>query len=135
MGDKPRRFRFSLITIIVVVNVAGLLLWANVSIRTQYFLMTESGTMVPKSLPLSAGAYPFIESVGWPFESYRGEGTVKINSRGDSYRPKGIISSNIGALPINAVISLALLSGIAALTETFVRKEKHRVNRGRRTTE
>ena len=41
MTDKPRRFRFSLITLLVAVNVAGMLVWANVhddSESDAYFL-------------------------------------------------------------------------------------------------
>ncbi len=119
-SDAPkRRFRFSLITLIVAVNVAGVLVWANVVVRTSDSENWDDGP---------------IDSRGWPFIACTDAGDISLSFLGSwSGKRDGVITSpswNWTILSVNIVICLLAVVAAARLTELEVRhwrtrKAKH----------
>jgi len=88
-----RRFRFSLITLIVAVNVAGVLVWANVKKK-------ETG-----AIPVSGGRAYETMRYGWPMvacvmtrvtglAAVRGESLTEARA----WEPAGVLTNAVAAI-------------------------------------
>lgn len=117
MADSPRRFRFSLITLIVAVNAAGALMWVNMN--TQHCKLAHDDAWIEKWRK----GWPLVYHENWIFygEGYTGEleatpgGTV-IGALG------GQSPLNIKSVLFDVSVGVALVALSAVLTEFLVRR-------------
>ena len=126
MSDARKRFRFSLITLIVAVNVAGVLVWANLE-RTY----VEPVVAVPFSSRPPPTSFSFMTKLGrlqgWPLVIRRLRPTVITISS-----VPGTIQGTDSSQPIwrwswisiasNLAVAILILSAFCAITEFLVRR-------------
>ena len=113
----PPRFRFSLLTIIVTVNVAGVLIWANVR-----KVKSKDGATVVAS-PTSFLDYT-LHTQGWP------SAAIETQDPYGRIDPVGGRASNVDnrlvwhtrGIFINVLTAIGCLAGVAIATELLVRK-------------
>ena len=101
---KRRLPRFSLITLIVAVNVAGVLVWANVAKRDQYRAIEVHGILSPQ-VPFKVSGFPLI---------HRERMHVKLLGN------KG--TRSFASMAFNLLFAIVAICGSALLTELLVRR-------------
>jgi len=118
MTEKPNRFRFSLITLVVAVNVAGVLVWANVRGRTGMPEDFRSDWSYLSDRFARDGA-PKHTVRGWPRPAYY---DTDFGAR-DAERGK-FMSEGVAFNGFFAIMLLVTLGGLTELLVCKLRKAK-----------
>ncbi len=129
-SDAPKRRlpRFSLITLIVAVNVAGVMVWVNLRVRTVTRILQETyeaGLLtITVSKIKSQQGWPFMhgETLRYSWQDVAGPSRKRVTDRASE--TTGVIPTRWypTALICNLTIGVMLASLSALLTEFLVRK-------------
>jgi len=113
---RPRRFRFSLITLIVAVNVAGVLVWANVAHRKPTLLVDD------EIEPAFEQGWPATASRTYSFRTMDKPETGDVGVfLGSGYR----ISSALTNLAVALIILITLTTSTEFLARKFRKAKRH----------